>query len=148
MPWLLPHQAQQLFPFVPFVSPSSPKANLLTRSAASSAPFPPASTWLGVLAYEGGTSMTGLDVKKFLGRSSSVMGSAGMTGKSSGAGMCVTPKVCQSTMSSSSTDSVPSPIHSGKPREGSPDVWGTCLPAGKIWSSESVRGGGVSGRLK
>ncbi|KAL1878029.1 hypothetical protein VTK73DRAFT_8253 [Phialemonium thermophilum] len=45
-----------------------------------------------------------------------------MTGKSSGAGICTTPNVCHSTTSSSSTVSVPSPIHSGKPRDGSPLV--------------------------
>lgn len=82
--------------------------------------------------------MTGLLVKKFRGRSSSVIGSAGMTGKSSGAGMCVTPKVCQRTMSVLSMDSVPSPIHSGRPRDGSPEVCGTWRPAGQSWSSESV----------
>lgn len=75
--------------------------------------------------------MTGLLAKKFLGRSSSVMGSTGMTGKSSGAGMCVTPKVCHSTTSVFSMDSLPSPIHSGRPGDGSPDVWGTWRPAGQ-----------------
>jgi hypothetical protein len=66
------------------------------------------------------------------------MGSAGMTGKSSGAGKCVMPNVCQRTMSVLSIEASPFAIHSGMPREGSPDVWGTWRPAGRIWSSSSV----------
>lgn len=66
--------------------------------------------------------MTGLLAKKFRGRRRSVIGSAGMTGKSSGAGICVTPNVCQRTTSVFSMDSLPSPIHSGRPRDGSPEV--------------------------
>jgi hypothetical protein len=50
------------------------------------------------------------------------MGSAGMTGKSSGEGKCVMPKVCQSTMSVLSMDASSLAIHSGMPRDGSPDV--------------------------
>ncbi len=49
--------------------------------------------------------------------------------------------VCQSTTSSSSIDSLPSPSHSGSPHRGrSPLVWWTCLPAGQSWSSLSVCG--------
>lgn len=44
-------------------------------------------------------SMHGLRVKKLRGRSSSDMGSAGMMGKSSGAGKWVSPKVCHRTTS-------------------------------------------------
>ena len=40
----------------------------------------PAATWLGVLEYEGGTSRQGFDVKKFLGRRRTLIGSAGITG--------------------------------------------------------------------
>ena len=65
------------------------------------------------------------------------MGSAGITGKSSGAGKCVMPKVCQSTTSVLSIEASPLAIHSGIPREGSPEVCGTCRPAGRIWSSSS-----------
>jgi hypothetical protein len=66
--------------------------------------------------------MTGFPAKKFLGLSSSVMGSAGMTGKSSGEGKCVTPKVCQSTMSVLSMLSVPAPIQDSMPRGVEPEV--------------------------
>lgn len=82
--------------------------------------------------------MTGLLLKKFRGRSRSVMGSAGITGKSSGEGMCVTPKVCHRTMSVLSMEVVPSPIHSVMPALGSPEVWGTWRPAGHSSSSRSV----------
>jgi hypothetical protein len=82
--------------------------------------------------------MTGLFVKKCLGRSSRVRGSAGMMGKSSGAGKCVRPNVCQRTISVSSIDSEPSPIHSANPSDGWPEVWGTWRPAGQSWSSRSV----------
>jgi hypothetical protein len=88
---------------VPFVAQQEPpfaleNASLLKLSAAFNTPWFPAATWLGVLAYEGGTSMTGLLVKKLRGRNNSVMGSAGMTGKSSGAGKCDKPQLCQSTI--------------------------------------------------
>lgn len=59
------------------------------------------------------------------------MGSAGMMGKSSGDGKWVIPKVCQTTMSVFSIEALGlASIHSGRPREGSPDVCGTCWPAG------------------
>lgn len=83
--------------------------------------------------------MTGLFRKKFRGLRSNVMGSTGMIGKSSGEGKCTTPKVCQRTISSLSTLSFPSPIHSGRPTSVSPDVWGTCRPAGQSWSSRSMK---------
>ena len=66
--------------------------------------------------------MTGLFVKKFRGRSKTVIGSAGMMGKSSGDGKCTRPNVCHRTMSSLSMDSVPSPIHSGRPTSVAPEV--------------------------
>src|SRR5688572_24348520 len=90
--------------------------------------------------------MTGLFVKKFRGRRRSVIGSTGMTGKSSGEGMCVTPKVCQRTMSVLVVDVLPSPIHSGIPREGSPEVWGTWRPAGQSSSSRSEKEKGQQAR--
>jgi hypothetical protein len=62
-------------------------------------PFPIA-TSLGVLAWLGGTSRQGFLTKKFLGLNNTVIGSAGMTGKSSGDGKCVMPNVCQRTTSS------------------------------------------------
>jgi hypothetical protein len=43
--------------------------------------------------------MQGLRVKKLRGLSNSVIGSAGMIGKSSGDGKCVIPKVCHKTTS-------------------------------------------------
>ena len=65
-------------------------------------------------------------MKKFLGLRRSVIGSAGMTGKSSGDGKCVIPKVCHKTISVFSILSLAwASIHSGRPRDGSPDVWGT-----------------------
>ena len=81
--------------------------------------------------------MAGLQVKKWRGRRRSVMGSAGMMGKSSGEGKCVMPKVCQSTISVLVMDSVPSPIHSVIPLVGSPEVCGTWSPATQSWSSRS-----------
>jgi hypothetical protein len=66
------------------------------------------------------------------------MGSAGMTGKSSGAGKCVMPNVCQSTTSVFSRFAVGfDAIHAGMPWEGSPDVCGTWRPAGWICVSSS-----------
>jgi len=47
--------------------------------------------------------------------------------------------VCQTTMSSSSIFALPSAIHSGRPRDGSPEVWQTCRPAGLSWPSTSVQ---------
>ena len=86
--------------------------------------------------------MHGLRVKKLRGRSKSVMGSAGMTGKSSGAGKWVRPKVCQSTTSVLSMDSDGlAPIQAGRPAEGSPEVCGTWRPAG--WICSSLSGGPV-----
>lgn len=41
-----------------------PSANSLTLSVASRAPWPLAATWLGVMEYDAGTSITGLQVKK------------------------------------------------------------------------------------
>ena len=55
--------------------------------------------WLGVEEKLGGTSSAGFFRKKFRGLSSNVIGSAGMTGKSSGDGKCVMPNVCHSTIS-------------------------------------------------
>jgi len=137
------HECTAELPFVslePFAQQPFPLANasLLNLSVASVTPVPLAATWLGVLQKLGGTSKTGLLVKKLRGRNNSVIGSTGMTGKSSGAGMWVTPKVCHSTTSVLSTDPVPSPTHSGKPSDGSPDVCGTWRPAGQSWSSLSV----------
>lgn len=55
-----------------------------------------------------------------------VIGSAGMTGKSSGDGKCVRPKVCHSTTSALSRLALGSAaIQAGRPWEGSPEVWGT-----------------------
>lgn len=69
-----------------------------------------------------------------------VMGSAGITGKSSGEGKCVRPKVCQSTTSWLSTlASGSAAIQAGRPWEGSPEVWGTWRPAGWSCSSLSVK---------
>lgn len=72
-----------------FFSPP-PKANRLIPSTIPFTPaelplpfFPAAAaaaTALGVLDHEGGTSSAGFFKKKFLGRNSTVMGSAGMTG--------------------------------------------------------------------
>jgi hypothetical protein len=105
-----------------------------------SLPFFPASTSPGVLAKLGITSSAGFLTKKFLGRSRSVIGSAGMTGKSSGLGKWTMPKVCQRTMSVLAMFSVGlSEIHLGRPWEGSPEVWGTCRPAGWNWASLSGR---------
>ena len=71
-----------------------------------------------------------------------VIGSAGMTGKSSGDGKCVRPKVCHSTTSSLSRLAVGlAAIQAGKPCEGSPEVWGTWRPAGWSWPSSSGRMG-------
>lgn len=70
-------------------------------------------------------------MKKFLGLSNTVMGSAGMIGKSSGDGKWVRPKVCQRTMSVLSIELLgpevasASSIQAGRPCEGSPEVWGT-----------------------
>lgn len=75
-------------------------------------------------------------MKKFLGLSNTVIGSAGMIGKSSGDGKWVRPKVCQRTMSVLSIlledddEASASSIQAGRPAEGSPEVWGTCRPAG------------------
>lgn len=80
-------------------------------------------TSLGVMHKLGLTSSAGFLSKKFLGRSNNVMGSAGMTGKSSGEGKCVMPKVCQRTTSVSAILAVGDvSIHSGIPREGVPEV--------------------------
>lgn len=96
-------------------------------------PFP-----LGALEYEGGMSSAGFLRKKFLGLSSTVMGSAGMIGKSSGAGKCVKPNVCQRTTSLLAMDAVGfAAIQAGRPADGSPLVWGTWRPAGWIWESSS-----------
>lgn len=94
--------------------------------------------------------MTGLCVKKCRGRSSSVTDSTGMMGKSSGEGKWLRPKVCQRTMSSSSTLSDPSPSQSTRPTGVSPDVWGTWRPAGQSWSSASEQRGGDNsqGRIR
>lgn len=68
-------------------------------------------------------SMQGFLSKKFLGLRSSEIGSAGIIGKSSGVGKCVTPKVCQRTMSVLAIFSFGlAAIHSGKPLEGKPEV--------------------------
>ena len=62
-------------------------------------------------------------MKKFRGRNSKVIGSAGMIGKSSGAGKCVSPNVCQSTMSVFAMDvSDEDSIQAGRPADGSPEV--------------------------
>lgn len=72
-------------------------------------------------------------------RTYTVIGSAGMTGKSSGDGKCVSPNVCQSTTSSLSRfASGSAAIQAGRPWEGSPEVCGTWRPAGWSWMSESV----------
>src|SRR6266480_1092444 len=49
------------------------------------------------------------------------------------------PNVCHRTTSVFSILTSPSAIHSGKPLEGSPEVCGTCLPAGWISSSLSKK---------
>ena len=74
--YYLSHQQSLLgsFSFFP------PNANLLRLSTIPLIPDLPEATWLGVLEYEGGTSRQGLDVKKFLGRSRTDIGSAGITG--------------------------------------------------------------------
>jgi hypothetical protein len=67
--------------------------------------------------------MHGLRVKKLRGRSNSVIGSAGMIGKSSGDGKCVMPKVCHNTTSVLSRFSLGlASIQAGMPWEGSPEV--------------------------
>ena len=68
-----------------------------------------------------------------------VIGSAGITGKSSGEGKCVRPKVCHNTTSSLSrlADGL-AEIQAGRPWEGSPEVCGTWRPAGWSWESSSV----------
>lgn len=79
-------------------------------------------------------------MKKLRGRSSNVMGSAGMTGKSSGLGKCVMPNVCHRTTSVFSRFAVGlASIQAGMPWEGSPEVWGTWRPAGWSWASSSRR---------
>lgn len=66
-----------------------------------------------------------------------------ITGKSSGAGKCVSPNVCQSTTSVFTIDSEGfAAIQAGRPSDGSPLVWGTWRPAG--WICESSSGGFVS----
>jgi len=116
---------------IEMLNPITSRRKLQTRTLAASpflnSPIPMnLAFWLGVLAWLGGTSNAGFFVKKFLGLNDSVIGSAGMTGKSSGDGKCVIPKVCQRTISVLSIDSLPcSAIHAGRPCEGSPDVWGT-----------------------
>ncbi|KAJ0109372.1 Copper amine oxidase 1 [Diaporthe amygdali] len=62
----------------------------------------------------GGTSRAGFLVKKPSGFSITLILSDGITGKSSGLGLCVSPNVCQSTMSVSSTLS-PQDAHSERP---------------------------------
>lgn len=68
-----------------------------------------------------------------------VIGSAGITGKSSGEGKCVRPKVCHNTTSSLSRLAEGlAEIQAGRPWEGSPEVCGTWRPAGWSWESSSV----------
>lgn len=62
-------------------------------------------------------------MKKFLGLNNNVIGSAGMTGKSSGDGKCVIPKVCQSTTSVLTMLALGlAAIQAGRPSDGSPEV--------------------------
>lgn len=90
-------------------------------------------------------------MKNPLGLKNNVIGSAGMMGKSSGAGKCVMPNVCQRTRSVLSKGVVGSAaIQVGRPGDGVepepedlPEVWGTWRPAGWSWSSAS-NGGGFS----
>jgi hypothetical protein len=97
----------------------SPNASLLSASTS----VPPCLTPLGTLEWLGAISRQGLRVKKLRGLRSSVIGSAGMTGKSSGLGKCVMPKVCHRTTSALTRLAVGSAsIHAGMPCEGSPDV--------------------------
>lgn len=131
-----PHQ------FLLFPAHKPPQTLKLPSSPFSTPPFFPA-TWLGVRALLGGTSNAGFLLKKCRGRSKSDMGSAGMTGKSSGAGKCVMPKVCQRTTSVLSMESeAVAAIQAGRPCEGVPLVCGTWRPAG--WISVSESGGFVS----
>jgi hypothetical protein len=96
-----------------------PNASLLSVSTS----VPPCLTPLGTLEWLGGMSRHGFRVKKLRGLRSSVIGSAGMTGKSSGLGKCVIPKVCQSTTSVLTKLAVGfDSIHAGIPCDGSPDV--------------------------
>lgn len=54
------------------------------------------------------------------------MGSAGMIGKSSGLGKCVSPNVCHRTTSVFSRLVLGfAAIQAGRPCEGVPEVWGT-----------------------
>lgn len=99
------------------------KANLdvlSTFNEHESTPLLPALTSLVVLAKEGLTSSTGFSVKKFLGLNINSKISVGMTGKSSGAGKWVIPKVWKKRMSEFSIVSVPSPIHFLIPLKPSP----------------------------
>lgn len=104
-----------------------------------------ATTSDGALAKLGLTSNAGFLSKKFLGLSNTFMLSVGMTGKSSGAGKWVRPKVCQRTRSVLSMEEWEvAAIQSvrveflllgvvgevGVGVGGSPEVWGTCRPAG------------------
>lgn len=70
-----PPKANRLIPSTTPLTPAElPLPSLFFPAAAAAA------TALGVLDHEGGTSNAGFFVKKFLGRNSTVMGSAGMTG--------------------------------------------------------------------
>lgn len=114
-------------------------ASLLALSVVSK-PVLFAAISLGVTEYDGGTSITGLLVKKFRGLKRSVMPSAGMMGKSSGEGKCVMPNVCHRTMSVLATFWVPLPTQVPSPLEGIPDDWTTWSPAAQSSSSESKQG--------
>lgn len=122
-------------------SPSgSPQTSLLpSPSAPPTLPFTPPPSFVGQLEKLGFTSNAGFRSKKFLGLNSTLTGSAGIIGQSSGLGTCVKPNVCQSTTSCSSIVlSGSSAIHAIKSAFcalGSPLVCGTCRPAGCNWSS-------------
>lgn len=96
-----------------------------------------ACVWAGKRGMDGGK----IKRTQERGRTHTVIGSAGMTGKSSGEGKCVRPKVCHSTTSSLSRFAEGfAAIQAGSPWEGSPEVCGTWRPAGCSWVSSSVFG--------
>jgi hypothetical protein len=69
------------------------------------------------------SSLRSIDIVTLDGFTYTVIGSAGITGKSSGEGKCVSPKVCHSTTSSLSRFAEGlAEIQAGRPWEGSPEV--------------------------
>jgi hypothetical protein len=79
--------------------------------------------------FGGGKSIVGFPAKNPSGLSENPVCSTGMTGKSSGRGICTTPNACQMT-SSPDEISRSSFVHSGKPSPSAP--WTVNSPAGHL----------------